>query len=202
MELTLSTDPTPYLMLFVVLDPIGILPYYQAVILRVPETQRRTVLSRALAFAFAMLFAFALIGDVLFQLLGVTIADFKIAAGIILAIYAVAAIFEVHIGSPRGEPAQIAIFPLATPLLAGPGSISTVMYIKYVYGLPTALAATTVNIIIAYPILASATLLLRILGKHGALFIDKFMSLILAGFAVSLIREGVQTIIEGSAGSP
>ncbi|MCE4600142.1 MAG: MarC family protein [Desulfurococcales archaeon] len=197
MSLAPSLDLTPYLMLFVVLDPVGILPYYQAVVSRVPERDRDVVLSRALAFAFAMLVAFALIGDLLFRLLGVTIADFKIAAGVILAIYAIAAIFEVHIGSPKGEPAQLAIFPLATPLLAGPGSISTVIYIKYVYGLATALAATTVNIILAYPILASASILLRVLGRHGALFIDKFMSLILAGFAVSLIREGIQVLASG-----
>jgi len=195
-------DPTPYLMLFVVLDPIGILPYYQAVISRVPEGERPRVLRRAVAAALAMLLAFTLIGDALFSVLGVTIADFRVAAGIILLIYAAAAIFEVQIGSP-GEPGSVAIFPLATPLLAGPGAITTVLYIKYVYGLPTAIAATIVNILIAYPILASSTLLLRLLGRHGALFIDKFMSLILAGFAVSIIREGVQEILAGgSEGSP
>ncbi len=194
-------DPTPYVMLFVVLDPVGILPYYQAVIARVPEEERPQVLRAALAAALAMLLAFTLIGDALFSVLGVTIADFRVAAGIILMIYAAAAIFEVQIGSP-GEAGSVAIFPLATPLLAGPGSITTVLYIKYVYGLPTAIAATVVNIALAYPILASSTLILRVLGRHGALFVDKFMSLILAGFAVSIIREGVQEAIGGSEGSP
>jgi len=193
---TVALDPTPYLMLFVVLDPIGILPYYQAIIARLPEHERPRVLRRALIAALAMLLGFALLGDALFSLLGVTMNDFRIAAGIILMIYAVAAIFEVQIGSP-GQAESVAIFPLATPLLAGPGSITTVMYIKYVYGLPTAVAATIVNIAIAYPILASSTLLLRLLGRHGALFIDKFMSLILAGFAISIIREGIQGILSG-----
>jgi len=193
---TIALDPTPYLMLFVVLDPVGILPYYQAVIARLPEEERPRVLRRALIAALAMLLGFALLGDALFSLLGVTMNDFRVAAGIILMIYAVAAIFEVQIGSP-GQGESVAIFPLATPLLAGPGSITTVMYIKYVYGLPTAVAATVVNIAVAYPILASSTLLLRLLGRHGALFIDKFMSLILAGFAISIIREGIQGILEG-----
>ena len=192
-------SPEPYLMLFVVLDPIGIIPYFQAVASRVPVEEAGRLVKRALAAAYAMLLAFALLGDAIFRLLGVSVADFKVAAGIILMIYAVAAIFEVHIGASSEEPESLAIFPLATPLLAGPGSITTVMYIKYVYGLPTALAATTLNIIVAYPILASSTALLRIMGRHGALFIDKFMSLILAGFAVALVREG---IMAGSAGSP
>ncbi len=190
----ISMDPTPYLMLFVVLDPVGILPYYQAVIARLPGHERPRVLTRAIVAAMAMLLGFALLGDALFGLLGVTMDDFRVAAGIILMIYAVAAIFEVQIGSP-GSTESVAIFPLATPLLAGPGSITTVMYIKYVYGLPTAVAATLINIAISYPILASSTLLLRVLGRHGALFIDKFMSLILAGFAISIIREGLQGIL-------
>ena len=193
-------DPTPYVMLFVVLDPIGIIPYYQGIVARLPPGERRGVLQRALLAALGMLLTFTLIGDLLFQILGVTMDDFRVAAGIILLIYATAALFEIQIGSP-GESSSIAIFPLATPLLAGPGSITTVLYIKYVYGLPTAIAATIVNIALAYPILASSTLLLRLLGRHGALFIDKFMSLILAGFAVSMIREGLQGM-GGSEGSP
>jgi multiple antibiotic resistance protein len=66
-----------------------------------------------------------------------------------------------------------------------------VLLIKYTYGLHIAVAATMVNIAAAYPILASSRLLLRLLGRHGALFIDKFMSLIIAGFAVSMIRAGL-----------
>ena len=194
-------DPTPYIMLFVVLDPVGILPYYQSIVARVPEAERGRILKRALAAALAMLLAFALIGDVLFRILGVTMADFRIAAGILLLIYAVAAIFEVQLSTP-GEPGSVAIFPLATPLLAGPGSITTVLYIKYVYGLPTAISATIVNVLVAFPILASSRIILRLLGRHGALFVDKFMSLILAGFAVSIVREGVQEILAGSVGSP
>jgi len=187
-------SPEPYLMLFVVLDPIGIIPYFYGIVYRVPIEERGRLVRGAVISAYAMLLAFALLGDAIFKLLGVSIADFKVAAGLVLLIYAVAAIFEIHIGVTSGEPEALAIFPLATPLLAGPGSISTVMYIKYVYGLPTALAATTVNILLAYPILASGASVLRVLGKHGALFVDKFMSLILAGFAVSLIREGILAI--------
>ncbi|MCE4625441.1 MAG: MarC family protein [Desulfurococcales archaeon] len=184
-------DLTPYIMLFVVLDPIGIIPYYQSIIRRVPREERAHVLRQALAAALAMLLAFALLGEYLFDILGVTLSDFQIAAGLILLIYAVSAIFEIHIGATsQGE--SLAIFPLATPLLAGPGSITTLIYIKYKYGLLTAILSSTVNIIVAYPILASSTLLMRVMGRHGALFIDKFMSMILAGFAVSIIREGIQ----------
>ena len=183
-------DATPFIMLFVVLDPIGITPYYQAVIRRVPEHERPRVLRQALLAALAMLLLFALIGEYLFSILGVTLGDFQVAAGLILLVYAISSIFEIHIGAVRaGE--SVAIFPLATPLLAGPGSITTLIYIKYKWGLATAIASATLNILVAYPILAASSLLMRLLGRHGSLFIDKFMSMVLAGFAVSIIREGI-----------
>ncbi|MCE4628390.1 MAG: MarC family protein [Desulfurococcales archaeon] len=183
-------DYTPFIMLFIVLDPIGITPYYQAIISRLPRDERTRVLRKALAAALSMLLAFTILGDYLFKLLDVGIGDFQIAAGIILLIYAVSSIFEIQIGMPRSSE-SVAIFPLATPLLAGPGAITTLIYIKYRYGIVTAVASSVVNILVAYPILAASTLLLRVLGRHGSLFIDKFMSMVLAGFAVSIIRDGI-----------
>lgn len=183
-------DATPFIMLFVVMDPIGVLPYFQSALQRVDPGERPRVLRLALASALLMLVTFTLLGDALFKILGVTIDDFRIAAGIILLVYAVASLFEIQIGAAR-DTGSIAIFPLATPLLAGPGAVSAVIYIKYTYDTTTALLSIIANILVAYPILASSTLLLRILGRHGALLIDKFMSLVMAGFAISIIREGL-----------
>ena len=187
-----AVDPTPFIMLFVVLDPVGILPYYQSIARRVPEGERPRLLRTALAAALAMLLLFTLLGDFLFRILGVSIADFQVAAGVILLIYAVASLFEVHIGAVGGGGGEsLAIVPLATPLLAGPGSISTLLYIKYTYGVHYAVASAVVNVALAYPILAGGNLIMRLLGRHGALFVDKFMSLILAGFAVAIVRAGL-----------
>lgn len=185
-------DLRPFLMLFVVLDPIGILPYYQSIALRLPENERPRLVRTAVTAALAMMLLFTLLGDALFWILGVSMSDFQVAAGIVLMIYAVASLFEVHIGAAVSDGIRAALFPLATPLLAGPGSISVLLYIKYAYGIHYAVASAVVNSIVAYPILASGNYLMRLLGRHGALFIDKFMSLIMAGFAVSLVREGVE----------
>ncbi len=183
-------DPTPFIMLFVVMDPIGVTPYFNAALGRVKPEDRGVVIRTALISAFLLLVTFTLLGDLLFKILNVTIDDFRVAAGIILLIYAVASLFEVQIGESK-EAESVAIFPLATPLLAGPGAVSAVIYIKYTYNTLTALAAIGVNILVAYPILASSSLILRLMGRHGALLIDKFMSLVLAGFAISIIREGI-----------
>ncbi|MEB3779863.1 MAG: MarC family protein [Desulfurococcales archaeon] len=184
-------DLRPFIMLFVVLDPIGVSPYVYTILSRLPEDKRAPVLRRAVASAFIILVAFVVVGDVLLSILDVSIDDFRIATGLILLIYAAASLFEIQIGFREERDESIAVFPLATPLLAGPGAVSTVLYIKYTYSVVTAIITTTLVIIVTYPILAASSKTLKLLGRHGTLLIDKFMSLIMAGFAISIIREGI-----------
>lgn len=176
--------------LFIVLDPFAVIPFYVSAVRRLPEDRRPHFLKMLIGSAVFMLLAFVIVGDYLLAMLGVTINDFRIAAGIILLVYAISSLFDIEIGAPSSpeDVEKQAIVPLATPLLAGPGSISTVLYFRYIYGYPVALASIAVNALLAYAILLFGERLMRFLGKHGALLIDKFMSLVLAGFAVSLIR--------------
>jgi len=181
------------LMLFVVLDPVSVVPFYVSAVASVEE-EARTRLSRLISTSvFVLLMLFAVLGGYLFSLLGVTLSDFRIAAGLILLVYAVASLFDVQIGKPRAGEASVLV-PLATPLLAGPGSVSVVIYIKYSYGALTALIATATCSLLVYPILTASSLIMKLLGEHGVLLLDKFMSLVIAGFAVSLIRLGLAAL--------
>ncbi|MGC9072236.1 MAG: MarC family protein [Acidilobus sp.] len=179
--------------LFIVLDPFAVVPFYVSTSQRLPPGKRPAFLRTLVGSAVFMLLAFAIIGEYMLDLLGVTLKDFRVAAGIILLVYAVSSLFDIEIGAPKvpEEVERQAIVPLATPLLAGPGSISTVLYFRYIYGYPIALASIAVNALLAYAILYLGERLMRLLGRHGALLIDKFMSLVLAGFAVSLIRSSL-----------
>ncbi len=181
------------LTLFIVLDPFAVVPFYVAAAQRLPQSKRPSFLRTLVGSAVFMLLTFVVIGEYMLDLLGVTLKDFRVAAGIILLVYAISSLFDIEIGAPRvpEEVERQAIVPLATPLLAGPGSISTVLYFRYVYGYPIALVSIAVNAVLAYAILYAGEKLMRFLGRHGALLIDKFMSLILAGFAVSLIRTSI-----------
>lgn len=179
--------------LFIVLDPFSVVPFYVSTVEKLPPEKRGGFLRTLIYSAIFMLLAFIIIGDYMLELLGVTLNDFRIAAGIILLVYAISSLFDIEIGAPS-SPESIekqAIVPLATPLLAGPGSISTALYFRYIYGYPVAIASVLINAALAYVILYFGERLMRLLGKHGALLIDKFMSLILAGFAVSLIRASI-----------
>jgi len=179
------------LMLFIVLDPFTAVPYYAIEASRIPsEAGRRSFLNKVLTAAFLMLVSFATAGDYVFGLLNVSINDFRIAAGIILLIYAVASLFDIRIGGSK-EVGAASIVPIAVPLLAGPGSISVLLYIKYAYGPPIALSSALINIALTYPIFYYSGRMISLLGDYGISFIDKFMSLLMAGFAVSIIREGL-----------
>ena len=179
--------------LFIVLDPFAVVPFYVSTVQRVPPERRPGFLRTLVASAVFMLLAFAIAGEYMLELLHVTLSDFRVAAGIILLVYAVSSLFDIEIGAPSSpeDVERQAIVPLATPLLAGPGSISTVLYFRYIYGYPVALLSIAVNAVLAYAILYFGERLMRLLGRHGALLIDKFMSLVLAGFAVSLIRASI-----------
>jgi len=179
-------------MLFIVLDPIGTTPYYQAFTARLSGGERARVLRLTIVVAAFMLLAFAIIGDAIFRLLNITLADFRVAAGLLLLIASLALLLEAPLGFLRGEPERMAIVPLATPLLAGPAAISVTLLIKYTAGPHVAVIAITVNMVLAYMILALSDSIARLLGRQGLLILDKFMSLLMAALAVSLIRQGVE----------
>jgi multiple antibiotic resistance protein len=188
-ELLLGDFLRAFFELFVVLDPISVAPIYVSRSATLPPTQRRRLLNMIVMSVFVMLVLFAVIGDLMFKLLGVSIADFKIAAGIILLVYAVASFLSLQL-SQEAQPESLLV-PIATPLLAGPGSVTVVIYIKQAYGYPLALTSLVLNVLLIYPIFRAGDKIVELLGKQGILLLDKFMNLIIAGFAISLIRMGV-----------
>ncbi len=187
---------TSFIMLFVVLDPVGAAPYVASLTSRLSRDERVRVVTWAIISAGVLLLGFAFVGTLLFGVLGIDTGEFKVAAGLMLLVYAAADLFEVPIGfrGDDGDEASLAIFPIATPLLAGPGSVATILYIKDAFGAGVAVASVLVNLAVAYPILLTSASIVSLLGRHGALLIGKFMSLIMVAFAVSIIREGLVEI--------
>ncbi len=179
------------LMLFIVLDPIGNSPYFYILTKNYSSEARRKIISMSVSVAAFIMLFFAVLGDIIFELLDVTVDDFRIAAGIILLIYFIAILLEIDLGPKQVSEENIAVVPLAMPLLAGPAAISTVIYIKYVWGLEYALISTVVNLLLAYPILLAGNILAKYMGKNGSLVFEKLMAMIMAAFAVSMIREGL-----------
>ena len=188
-----------FVLLFSIFDPFGTVPIFMAVTQDYPE-HRKKIVRQSIVVATIILYVFAYVGWIVFAALGITINDFRIAGGIVL--FAVA--FD-HLSGRKdrvkGEPAEIAVFPLATPLLAGPGAISTVVILANPpYGPFLAFLVITLNSLVAFAILDRSNWVQRILGENGTRALTSITALLIAALAVSFVRQGIVNIIFPGAG--
>jgi len=178
------------LLLLIILDPFTNAPYFYILTKDFDSKLRSNIIKKSVLIAATILFVFSVFGDALFSLMGVSVEDFKVAGGLVLLIYSILGLLEVSM-MPKPEADKISIVPMATPLLAGPGAVTAVIYIKYTWGLETALASIIICSSITLVILLSGERMLKLLGKNGTLVLDKVMSMLMTAYAISLIREGL-----------
>ena len=199
---------TAFVSLFVTLDPIGNVPIFLTITPHNSEAERAAMVTRAVLVVFGVLVLFALCGNLIFRLFGVTIEAFRIVAGLLLLKIA----FDMmeakparvrHTPEEDAEGAQrqdVAIIPLAIPLLSGPGSISNVIALtgqatkspKVLIAFSLLLLAIAFNALIAFIALRSATAITRLLKESGMRILTRVMGLILAAIAVQFVLTGIK----------
>ena len=182
---------TAFIMLFVVFDALGNVPIFYSLTEHLEFRERRRIIQNSVIIAGAILLFFALGGGLVLSFFRVSLDDFRIAGGAILFIVAIEGLLgRVEAMKIRSE--QLAVVPLATPLLAGPGSISLVIYLMEAgYGPGPTLVSIAANVVAAWGILTYCDVFFKVLGKNGSLVIARIMALILAAIAIAMIREGV-----------
>lgn len=181
--------------LLVVVDPLGIVPLYIALTGKMERVQRRAVSKTVIITAASLLFAFALAGNQIFAIFGITLPSFMIAGGVLLFVVAIELLTK---GGWRfgdasaGE--EAGIVPIAFPLLAGPGSITAVIISLETSGL----VVTTLSILIAtgatYLVLRYAHGIYRVLGRRGALIVTRVFAVFVATIAVQFIIQGAKEV--------
>ena len=196
--------------LLVVVDPLGLAPTFLAVTDGLSPQHRRQVAWRASLIAAAILIATALGGDWLLRKLGISLPAFRIAGGLLLFSISFEMVFGLRI--PRQSQAaeqaleehvrNIAAFPLAIPLLAGPGAITaTVLLSGQAGGHAAALAGlTAVIVLIAGVCLATFMLAERIgrlIGVTGNIVVSRLLGVILAALAVQYVIDGIRATLAG-----
>ena len=206
---------TAFVSLFVTLDPIGNVPVFLSITPHNSEAERASMVTRAVLVVFVVLVVFALCGNLIFRFFGVTIEAFRIVAGLLLLKIA----FDMMEAKParvRHTPEEdaegvnredIAIIPLAIPLLSGPGTISNVVAltgqaaksssILPMFGI--LLLAIALNVVIAFLALRSATPITRLLKETGMRVFTRVMGLILAAIAVQFVLTGIKEAFHLSA---
>jgi multiple antibiotic resistance protein len=191
--------------LFVIVDPIGMLPFFVSLTQGFSLKDRQYVVRRSTLFATALLLAFAVLGKYVFLLLHFTIFSFEIAGGILLFAIAFNMLFGETPGSKltpvdqtellaRRE--EVGIVPLGMPLLAGPGAISSVVIYAQtaegsLSGSLTLYAAIVLAMIVSFVVLRLGVRILDRVGRVGVVAISRVMGLLLAAIAVQFVINGL-----------
>jgi len=184
-----------FFLLFSILNALGNTPIFLSLTADLADKRQR-IITESVFIAFVILIVFAYLGWFIFQLLGTTINDFKIAGGVILFIIAYDYLRGETSKTKIIDAREIAAFPLATPLLAGPGAISTVMIlINPPYGPLITFVVIIINCLLAWIILTQSKIIQRILGKNGTRVMTRIMGLLIAAVAVTFVREGIMALI-------
>ncbi len=195
--------------LFIV-DPIGVVPLFVTMTAHDDAAKCRAMALRACITAAGVLIFFALSGSLIFRFFGVSLSAFRVAGGLLLMLTALDMLRaqppatrtspqETQEGADRED---IAIVPLAMPLLAGPGAIATVMTLMAQFnGDAVSAAAVVVSILITlgitYLVLRSANGVKRVLGQTGIAILERIFGLILAAIAVQFVFDGGKALLAG-----
>lgn len=193
--------------LIVTIDPIGLAPLFLGVTRGLDGPQRRQVGLRAAIIAFIVLVVFALAGRAVLALLGITVPAFRVAGGLLLFFIAYEMVFarrserkerSAEVAVTKDHIHDLAAFPLAIPLIAGPGAISAVIILSGAFAEPVAKAAL-VGIIFAC--VASTALIFlvaervdRFLGETGRSILTRLLGVILAALAVQYVADGAKAL--------
>ncbi|MBI2717016.1 MAG: MarC family protein [Rhizobiales bacterium] len=196
--------------LLVVVDPVGLVPTFIAITHDLPARSRLSVALRACLIAAAILAGCALVGDWLLRTLSITLPAFRIAGGLLLFSIASEMVFGVRIErqSQQAEQAleervrNIAAFPLAIPLMAGPGAITATVLLAGRGGgdplrLAILLAVIATVLALCFLVFALATPIARLMGTTANTVLSRLLGVLLAALAVQYVIDGVRVALAG-----
>ncbi len=203
---------------FVVIDPIGVAPIFASLTEGSDAAHRRKMAIKSVIIATAVLFGFAFFGDWLLGALHVSLDAFRAAGGVLLFMLALDMIFE-HRSKRREERAEalsdadeaipgtnedISVFPMAIPMLAGPGAIASIMLFMNEaasdrVGQALVFAGMGVNLVVCLILFLSVGFIMRVIGDTLAAMITRILGVILAALAAQFIFDGIEGALLSSA---
>ena len=195
---------TAFVTLFVIIDPIGMTPLFVALTQGMNSARRRSIALRACITAAFILIAFAAFGEAVLGFIGISMPAFRIAGGMLLFLTALDMLFERR-GQRRKGQADAAeedegddpsIFPLAIPLIAGPGSIASVILLAGqrpgIEGLALVIGVMLCVVAMVLVLFLFAGILERALGRVGINVVTRLLGMLLAALAVQFVLDGLR----------
>ncbi len=197
-----------FVLLFVVIEPVSLVPLFGALTRGNTDRERRRIAMKSTILAAIILFVFAIAGDYLLKLLGITVDAFKIGGGLLLFMLAVDMVFARHSGLRSATVREqdearyredISVFPMAFPLLAGPGSLATVLLLTgeargdWIM-ISVMLGVLALVLVITLVLLLLTPQVMRVLGLTGANVISRLLGVVLVALAVQFVVDGVRSL--------
>jgi multiple antibiotic resistance protein len=181
----------PFIPLFVAFNVLGILPIFTSLTSEMAQSERKRVARQSILTGFLVSIGFLGAGKSVFTLMGITVSDFQIAGGILLFIIAV--IDLIFPEKTRSFPKEtMGVVPIGIPLIVGPAVLTLLLIIVHTYGYFSTILCLILNLLLVWLAFSQSRWILRLLKEGGAKGMGKVFSLLLAAFAMMMIRIGLQ----------
>ncbi len=195
----LTALASAFVTLFVIIDPVAVAPIFVALTQGMAAAERRAAAIRACAVAAAVLTVFGLFGETILRLAGISLDAFRISGGILLFLIAVEMLFERRTARRRNAASGAhdpSVFPIAVPLIAGPGAMATMVLLASQPGADWAWVAAVHAMMLAVVALTLLLLLAgsrldRLLGPSGINVLTRLFGILLAALAVQIVLNGL-----------
>jgi len=178
---------TASLTLFAMIDILGAIP----IILSIRQKVKHIDSGKATIAAGGLMVLFLLVGERLLNLFGIDVSSFAVAGSIVIFIIAIEMILGIDLFRTDPDEKSGSIIPIAFPLIAGSGTLTTIISLKAVYQMQNIVVAILVNLLIVYAVLKSTKHIERVLGKSGLILVRKFFGIVLLAIAVKLFKTNI-----------
>lgn len=206
---TLTFTISAFVTFLTIIDPVGLAPVVVALMAQHSEAQRKVIITRATLISAGIIAFFAVVGRFLLDRLGINLYAFDIAGGALLFLVAVDMLFGRQSGAretkAESEEAltrdDVSVFPLAIPMIAGPGTIATtILYVDLATPHPLDLLAVAAAIICAllaaWLVMRSSVQIIRLFGRTGILVLSRILGILLAALAIQFILNGIVLFLQ------
>ncbi|MBW2974883.1 MarC family protein [Candidatus Woesearchaeota archaeon] len=182
-----------FVTLFVIINPIGNLTVFIGLSKGMDTRRRKSIVNEILLVASILLFLFLFFGHYIFKIFGIGLDSFEIGGGIILLIIAIMYLLDIHTGIHKHR--DISAVPMGTPLLIGPGTITSTLILVNEFGVVITSIGAVFALLSVWLILMFSGRIYKLIGAHWAMVASRIMGLVLAAISVEFIKSGVISVI-------
>jgi len=193
----LLTLPATFIPLFVAIDIFWLLPIFTSFTAGMERPRKKRIVRQSMATAFVVAVAFAVVGEVVFGLIGISVDDFKVAGGILLLVLAILDLTSSEHKDRLMSAETAGVVPIGVPLIVGPAVLTTLLVLVDHFGIASTLVSLVLNLAVAYAALSVSGRIVGFLGAGGIAALSKVMAILLASIAVMMVRLGIEGIVYG-----